>query len=100
MKYFFTHCVKSVRIWSPHFPAFGLNTETYFVNLRIQSECGKMRTRKTSDTETYTMTHSRLFASILKKKESFVTIMPRKNPFTFERNEKNKNLSKSEYLKL
>ena len=34
------HCVKSVRIWSysgPHFPVF----------FRIQSECGKMRTRIT-----------------------------------------------------
>ena len=31
-----------------YFPAFGLNTERYFVSLRIQSECGKIRTRKTS----------------------------------------------------
>ena len=48
------HCVKSVRIWScygPHFPAFGLNTERYSVSLRIQSECGKMRTRLTPNTE-------------------------------------------------
>ena len=32
-------CVKSVHIRSysgPHFPAFGLNTERYFVSLRIQ----------------------------------------------------------------
>ena len=38
--------MKSVRIWiysGPHFPAFGLNTERYFVSLRIQSECGKIR---------------------------------------------------------
>ena len=42
------HCMKSVRIRSysgPHFPAFGLNTKRYSVSLRIQSECGKMRTR-------------------------------------------------------
>ena len=42
------HCMKSVRIRSysgPHFPAFGLNTKKYSVSLRIQSECGKMRTR-------------------------------------------------------
>ena len=32
----------------PHFPAFGLNTERYEVSLRIQSECGKIRTRKYS----------------------------------------------------
>ena len=28
------------------FPAFGLNTEIYFVNLGIQSKCKKLRTRK------------------------------------------------------
>ena len=43
------HCVKSVQIrsffWSV-FPAFGLNAERYKVSLRIQSECGKIRTRK------------------------------------------------------
>ena len=31
-----------------YFPAFGLNTERYEVSLRIQSECGKIRTRKNS----------------------------------------------------
>ena len=30
----------------PYFPAFGLNTERYGVSLCIQSECGKIRTRK------------------------------------------------------
>ena len=32
----------------PYFPAFGLNTERYEVSLRIQSECGKTRTRNYS----------------------------------------------------
>ena len=32
----------------PYFPAFGLNTKMYGVNLRIQSEYGKIRTRKNS----------------------------------------------------
>ena len=32
----------------PYFPAFGLNTERYSVSLHIQSECGKIRTRKNS----------------------------------------------------
>ena len=48
------HCVKSVCIWSyygPCFPAFGLNTEWYGVSLCIQSECGKIRTRITPNTE-------------------------------------------------
>ena len=44
----YCHCVKNVRIRSysgPYFAAFGLNTKKYSVSLRIQSECGKMRTR-------------------------------------------------------
>ena len=43
-------------IWSfsgPHFPAFGLNTERYGVSLCIQSKCGKVRTRKTPNTNTF-----------------------------------------------
>ena len=50
------HCVKSVRVRSfsgPHFAAFGLNTEKHSVSLSIQSECGKMRTRKTPNTDTF-----------------------------------------------
>ena len=50
------HWVKSVRIWSfygLYFPAFELNTERYFVSVRIQSECGKIRTRKTPITNTF-----------------------------------------------
>ena len=42
--------VKSVQIRSfsgPCFPVFGLNTKIYGVNLRIQSEWRKKRTRKT-----------------------------------------------------
>ena len=50
------HCVKSVRIRSYfglHFLAFGMNTERYGVSLHIQSECGKMRTRITLNTDTF-----------------------------------------------
>ena len=50
------HCVKSVRIRcfsEPYFPAFGLNTERYFVSLRIYSEIGKIRTRKTPNKVTF-----------------------------------------------
>ena len=49
------HCAKSVRIWSysgPYFPAFGLNKERYSVSNRIQSKCGKVRTRITPNTDT------------------------------------------------
>ena len=35
------------------FPVFGLNTEIYRVNLRIQSECGKKQTRETTNTDSY-----------------------------------------------
>ena len=48
--------MKSVRIQSysgPHFPVFGLNTERYSLSLRIQSKCGKMRTRITPNKDTF-----------------------------------------------
>ena len=54
--WFVSHYLKSVRIRSysgPHFPAFGLNREIYGVSLRIQSKCGKMRTRITPNTDTF-----------------------------------------------
>ena len=50
------HCVKSVHIRSysgPHFATFGLNTKRYSVSLRVQSECGKMQTRITPNTDTF-----------------------------------------------
>ena len=37
----------------PHFAAFGLNTEICSANLCIQSECGKKRTKKNSNTDTF-----------------------------------------------
>ena len=37
----------------PYFPAFGLNAERYKTCLRIQSECGKIRTRMTPNTFTF-----------------------------------------------
>ena len=49
------HCVKSVSIQSfsgSYCPEFGLNTERYSVSLRIQSERGKIRTRKTPNMDT------------------------------------------------
>ena len=51
-----TCCEKSVGIPSfcgPYFSAFGVKTETYGVSLHIQSECGKIRTRKTPNTDTF-----------------------------------------------
>ena len=34
-------------------PAFGLNKERYSVSLNIQSECGKIRTRKAPNTDIF-----------------------------------------------
>ena len=65
------YCVKSVRMWSylgPHFPAFRLNMERYRISLRIQSECGKMRTRITPNTDIF---HAVLVRSRLGYKENF-----------------------------
>ena len=50
------HCVKSIRSRSfsgPFFLTFGLNTKRYGLSLLIQSECGKIRTRKTPNTDTF-----------------------------------------------
>ena len=55
-----------IRIFSgPYFPAFGLNTERYSVSVRIQSELGKMQTRKTLNTDTF---HTSKIRLILYKK--------------------------------
>ena len=54
---FFIRCVKYVHIrsfYGPYFPAFGLNTPTeYSVSLRISIKCGKIRNRKTLNTNTF-----------------------------------------------
>ena len=52
------HCVKSARIRSfscPYFPAFRLNMgrDTPYLFVWIQSKCGKIRTRKTPNTDTF-----------------------------------------------
>ena len=63
------HGVKGVRIRSysgSHFSAFGLNTERYRVSFRIQSECGKMRTRITPNTDTIYAVIARPFLVILR----------------------------------
>ena len=55
-KYGYTHCVKSIHIRNYsglHFPTFGLNAERYGVSILIQSECGKMGTRITPNTDTF-----------------------------------------------
>ena len=35
------------------FPTFGLNTERYSVSFHIQSECGKIRTRKNPNKDSF-----------------------------------------------
>ena len=69
------HSVKNLRIRSfsdPYFPAFELNTERYGISLRIQSECGKIQTRKTPNTDTFhaelSMSSSLIFGVVSSKK--------------------------------
>ena len=65
------HCVK--KAWSfsgTHFPAFGLNTEFYSLNLRCQSECGTIRTRKTANTNTFCAVLFTIFYSVTKKNKN------------------------------
>ena len=67
------HCEKIANIRSfpgPYFPAFGLNKETYSVSLRIQSLCGKIRTRKTPNMDN---SHVVLLSSIFR-------LFPRRGP--------------------
>ena len=52
----YSHCVKIIRIRSfsgLYFPAFELNTERYSVSVRIKYEWGKIRARKTPNTDTF-----------------------------------------------
>ena len=73
------HWVKKVRIRSfssPYFPAFGLNMKRYSVSLRIQSECGKIRTRKTPKYG--------LFSRSGRQKDISLFILPGINESSFE----------------
>ena len=60
---------------STHFPAFGLNTEIYSVNLRIQSKCGKKRIKKTPHTDLFLSSNSTCYKDFLgfKLASSFLT---------------------------
>ena len=49
-------CIRSFS--GPYFPAFGLNTERHRVSLHIQSECGKIRTRRFPNTGTFQSVYS------------------------------------------
>ena len=79
-----THCVKSVRIRSysgPYFPASGLNTERFGVSLRIRSECGKIRTRRTPNTDNfYAVNICSLIINISGRYEWFILV--RDHPFS------------------
>ena len=45
-------CAKSVHIWSFSGP-YSYKRSVFLVSLRIQSECGKIPTRKTPNTDTF-----------------------------------------------
>ena len=46
-------CLNSEFLSGPYFPAFGLNTQVYQVNIRIQSKCRKIWTRKSPDSDIF-----------------------------------------------
>ena len=69
--------MKNVHIWGYsglHFPAFGLNTESYFVSLCIQLEYGKMRTRVTPNMDTFYAAKETQFVENKGKKEKIIPI--------------------------
>ena len=56
------------RVFSgPYFPVFGLNTEIYGLNLRIQSKYRKMRTRKNSVFRHFSCSEQRSLLSSLQR---------------------------------
>ena len=85
------HCVK--KAWSfsgTHFPAFGLNTEFYSLNLCCQSECAKIRTRKTANTNTFCAVLFTIFYSVTKKKQEHSISMLGKKKLSHNRTSQKK----------
>ena len=85
------HCVKSVLIRSflgRYFPAFGPNTERYSVSLFIWFGCGKMRTRKTPNTDTF---HAVRFRDIFRTLWNIYgeAILQKKNTYTINTTNQN-----------
>ena len=74
-------CVKYVRIRrfsGPYFRAFVQNTERFGVSLHIQSKCGKMRTRKTSNTYSFhAVIMSKRCIKYHQIRNSFFAVFPR-----------------------
>ena len=69
------HCLKSIRYRSfcgPYFHVVRLKSERYGVPLRAQSECGKIRTRKTPNTDTF---HAVYVSEITRNYEKRVTCL-------------------------
>ena len=57
------HCVKKVRIRNfsgPYFPTFGLNTESNYASLRVQSQCREKQTWKFTNTDTFHVVRGRI----------------------------------------
>ena len=64
------HGVKRVKygiFYGPYFPIFELNMEKYSVSLRIQFECGKIRTRKNSVFGQFSRSEIRIHYPAIKK---------------------------------
>ena len=52
-----------------YFPAFGLTMEIYKVNIGIQSKCGKIRTTKTPNTDTFRAVKPIIFTAFFARQE-------------------------------
>ena len=88
------HCVNGVRIRSfsgPYFPALGLNTERYRVCLHIQSECGKIRTKKTPNKDTF---HAVMFSLATRETSKVSTgSLPKESQMYFVKNLRNQSVN-------
>ena len=80
--------MKSVRIRSisdSYFPIFGLNTDRYSLSLLIQSKCGKIRTRKTSNTDTFYVVYFCSFLIVLRQSVVMNVVMSNRNEISMPR---------------
>ena len=76
MKSYF--CMKSVRnrnFSGPSFLSFGLNTKIYKVNLRVKPKCGKTRSIKTPNTDTFYAVHDAVSSRLSFRHRIFLYII-------------------------
>ena len=75
--------VRLYGVFGPYFLLFGLNTEIYSVNLRVQSKYRKLQTRKTPNTDTF---YAVQFVDISNKKNDILVQICHKSSAIFQVN--------------